>query len=147
MGSEALHKARSLRGWKYTAPHAFSDTWRWLEPELPDADLTPFCLAASLPDPMPLQEMSVDLLTAATCNCIYSNLRDRRIVHPARAGMLCAMTPDRKRGPCKVRDGRTKLGKEGGGRPQVPPPARRARPALPRGESQPGSSSRESLLP
>ncbi|KAJ6652121.1 hypothetical protein lerEdw1_013161 [Lerista edwardsae] len=56
---------------------------------------------ASLPDPMPLQEMSVDLLTAATCNCIYSNLRDRRIVHPAQPGMLCAMTPDRKRGPCK----------------------------------------------
>ncbi|XP_066486488.1 LOW QUALITY PROTEIN: serine protease 53, partial [Tiliqua scincoides] len=56
---------------------------------------------ASLPDPMPLQEMSVDLLTADTCNCIYSNLRDRKTVHPALPGMICALTPDSKRGPCK----------------------------------------------
>ncbi|CAI5791047.1 serine protease 53 [Podarcis lilfordi] len=55
----------------------------------------------TLPKPMNLQEMTVDLLTSDTCNCIYSNLRNRRIVSPARPGMVCAMTPDRKRGPCK----------------------------------------------
>ncbi|XP_070582891.1 serine protease 53-like [Erythrolamprus reginae] len=54
-----------------------------------------------LPDPMPLQEITMDLLTIDTCNCIYSNLRNRRIVDPALPGMVCAMTPDRKRGPCK----------------------------------------------
>ncbi|XP_053115182.1 serine protease 53-like isoform X2 [Hemicordylus capensis] len=55
----------------------------------------------TLPDPMPLQEVNVDMLTADTCNCIYANLRDRKIVNPALPGMICAMTPDRKRGPCK----------------------------------------------
>ncbi|XP_007434138.1 serine protease 53, partial [Python bivittatus] len=54
-----------------------------------------------LPDPMALQEITLDLLTVDTCNCIYSNLRNRRIVNPALPGMVCAMTPDRKRGPCK----------------------------------------------
>ncbi|XP_063158571.1 serine protease 53-like [Candoia aspera] len=54
-----------------------------------------------LPDPKTLQEMTMDLLTVDTCNCIYSNLRNRRIVNPALPGMVCAMTPDRKRGPCK----------------------------------------------
>ncbi|KAH0626347.1 hypothetical protein JD844_001283 [Phrynosoma platyrhinos] len=55
----------------------------------------------SLPNPMALQEMAMDLLTIDTCNCIYSNLRNRRIVNPALPGMVCAMTPDRMRGPCK----------------------------------------------
>ncbi|XP_013917561.1 PREDICTED: serine protease 53 [Thamnophis sirtalis] len=54
-----------------------------------------------LPDPKPLQEITMDLLTVDTCNCIYSNLRNRRIVNPALPGMVCALTPDRKRGPCK----------------------------------------------
>ncbi|XP_034275704.1 serine protease 53 [Pantherophis guttatus] len=54
-----------------------------------------------LPEPMILQEITMDLLTVDTCNCIYSNLRNRRIVNPALPGMVCAMTPDRKRGPCK----------------------------------------------
>ncbi|XP_020662943.3 serine protease 53 [Pogona vitticeps] len=55
----------------------------------------------SLPKPMTLQEMAMDLITVDTCNCIYSNLRNRRIVNPALPGMVCAMTPDRRRGPCK----------------------------------------------
>uniref|UniRef100_A0A8C6Y640 Serine protease 53 n=1 Tax=Naja naja TaxID=35670 RepID=A0A8C6Y640_NAJNA len=45
--------------------------------------------------------ITMDLLTVDTCNCIYSNLRNRRIINPALPGMVCAMTPDRKRGPCK----------------------------------------------
>uniref|UniRef100_A0A670YML1 Serine protease 53 n=1 Tax=Pseudonaja textilis TaxID=8673 RepID=A0A670YML1_PSETE len=52
-------------------------------------------------NPMNLQEITMDLLTVDICNCIYSNLRNRRIVNPALPGMVCAMTPDRKRGPCK----------------------------------------------
>ncbi|XP_062840097.1 serine protease 53 isoform X2 [Anolis carolinensis] len=55
----------------------------------------------SLPNPMALQEIGMDLMTVDTCNCIYSNLRNRRIVNPALPGMVCAMTPDRQRGPCK----------------------------------------------
>ncbi|KAL8176536.1 UNVERIFIED_CONTAM: hypothetical protein K2H54_036054 [Gekko kuhli] len=56
---------------------------------------------ASLSDPMHLQEMALDLLSRDTCNCIYSNLRDPTIVSPALPGMVCAITPDSKRGPCK----------------------------------------------
>ncbi|XP_077170696.1 serine protease 53-like [Paroedura picta] len=56
---------------------------------------------ASLSDPMHLQEMPLDLLSRDTCNCIFNNLRDRKIIYPALPGMVCAMTPDRKRGPCK----------------------------------------------
>ncbi|XP_060110951.1 serine protease 53-like [Heteronotia binoei] len=56
---------------------------------------------ASLSDPMHLQQMALDLLSRDTCNCIYKNLRDRKIVYPALRGMICAMTPDSKRGPCK----------------------------------------------
>ncbi|KAL7977532.1 hypothetical protein Chor_009481 [Crotalus horridus] len=68
-------------------------------------DIAPICLPYAdhlhLPDPMPLQEITMDLLTVDTCNCIYSNLRNRRIINPALPGMVCALTPDRKRGPCK----------------------------------------------
>nr|XP_056720186.1 serine protease 53 [Euleptes europaea] len=55
----------------------------------------------SLSDPMHLQEMTLDLLSRDTCNCIFNNLRDRKIARPALPRMICAMTPDSKRGPCK----------------------------------------------
>uniref|UniRef100_A0ACB8EWN7 Uncharacterized protein n=1 Tax=Sphaerodactylus townsendi TaxID=933632 RepID=A0ACB8EWN7_9SAUR len=56
----------------------------------------------SLADPMHLQEMALDLLSRDTCNCIYNNLRDRKIVQPALPRMVCAVTPDRTKGPCKA---------------------------------------------
>ncbi|XP_044278505.1 LOW QUALITY PROTEIN: serine protease 53 [Varanus komodoensis] len=55
----------------------------------------------SLPDPMILQEMTVELLTADTCNCIYSNLRIRQIVNPALPKTVCALSPNHRAGPCQ----------------------------------------------
>ncbi|XP_064331609.1 serine protease 53-like [Phalacrocorax carbo] len=59
----------------------------------------------SLPPGSPLQKVALDLLSPATCNCLYSNLRRRDLAHPARPGMVCAGGQEGGRGACQADSG------------------------------------------
>ncbi|XP_075784759.1 serine protease 53-like isoform X1 [Pelodiscus sinensis] len=55
----------------------------------------------TLPPPMPLKKVELDLLSAETCNCIHSNLRQKELSSPARPGLICAGFQSGGVGPCQ----------------------------------------------
>ncbi|XP_052631073.1 serine protease 53-like [Harpia harpyja] len=59
----------------------------------------------SLPAGSPLQKVALDLLSRKTCNCLYSNLRNRELARPARHGMVCAGGQEGGRGACQADSG------------------------------------------
>uniref|UniRef100_A0A8B9MG66 Peptidase S1 domain-containing protein n=1 Tax=Accipiter nisus TaxID=211598 RepID=A0A8B9MG66_9AVES len=59
----------------------------------------------SLPAGSPLQKVALDLLSRETCNCLYSNLRNRELARPARRGMVCAGGQEGGRGACQADSG------------------------------------------
>ncbi|XP_067391387.1 serine protease 53 [Emydura macquarii macquarii] len=55
----------------------------------------------TLPHPMPLRKVGLDLLSAETCNCIHNNLRQKELSSPAGPGLICAGNQTGGQGPCQ----------------------------------------------